>query len=231
MEEEGYEGVLTQAIGIGKEVEPYYFENIVEKNDKVLLCSDGLYTVLNKENLTKDIDKGSHYLVRKASMLMVDNLPDDTTAVVIDILKANELEQLKQQNITIPEKLKKDQTVDGYILEKSLIQNERTWLCSKKTKQYVIKFAPFECVDNQTSLDLFVKEAWNTKRLKADFFPKAVIPKNRTQRYYVMQLFNGEDLNTYLEHKHLTIDDSIELANTLLKMSQFLVKYDLVHGI
>ena len=230
MEEEGYEGVLTQAIGIDKEVEPYYFENLVEKNDKILLCSDGLYTVVNEEDLTKSIDIGAHFLVKKASMIMEDNLPDDTTAVVIEILKANEFEQLKQQKIDIPQSLKKGQTIDGYTLDKALIQNERTWLCTKKTKQYVIKFAPKECIDDETSLDLFVKEAWNAKRLKADFFPKAVIPKNRTQRYYVMQLFHGEDLNSYLEHKHLTIDDSIELANTLLKMSQFLLKYDLVHG-
>lgn len=230
MKEKGYEGVLTQAIGIEKEVEPYYFENLVEKNDKILLCSDGLYTVINEEDLTKSIDIGAHFLVKKASMLMDDNLPDDTTAVVIDILKANEFEQLKQQKIAIPQSLKKGQNIDGYTLNKSLIQNERTWACTKKTKQYVIKFAPKECIDDEASLDLFVKEAWNAKRLKAEFFPKAVIPKNRTQRYYVMQLFHGEDLNSYLEHKHLTIDDSIELANTLLKMSQFLLKYDLVHG-
>ena len=230
MEEEGYEGVLTQAIGIDKEVDPYYFENLVEKNDKILLCSDGLYTVINEEDLTKSIDIGAHFLVKKASMIMEDNLPDDTTAVVIDILKANEFEQLKQQKIAIPQSLKKGQTIDGYRLDKSLIQNERTWACTKKTKQYVIKFAPKECRDDETSLDLFVKEAWNAKRLKADFFPKAVIPKNRTQRYYVMQLFHGEDLNSYIGNKHLTIDDSIELATTLLNMSQFLLKYDLVHG-
>jgi serine/threonine protein phosphatase PrpC len=230
MDEEGYENVLTQAVGIDKEVEPYYFENIVEKNDKILLCSDGLYTIVNDEDLKKSIDIGAHFLVKKASVIMEDNLPDDTTAVVIEIVKANELEELKQQKLIIPETLKKSQTVDGYRLEKSLIQNERTWLCSKKTKQYVIKFAPPECMDDEISLDLFVKEAWNAKRLKADFFPKAVIPKNRTHRYYVMQLFNGEDLNSYLEHKHLSIDDSIKLAKTLLEMSQFLIKSDLVHG-
>ncbi len=230
MEEEGYEGVLTQAIGIAKEVDPYYFENIIEKNDKVLLCSDGLYTVLNDELLSRGTDKGAHFLVKKASMIMEDDLPDDTTAVVIDILKADEFEQLKLQKLLIPTSLKKGQIIDGYKLEKSLIQNDRTWLCSKKTKQYVIKFAPVECIDDESVLDLYVKEAWNAKRLKASFFPKAVIPKNRTSRYYVMQLFHGEDLSSYLKHKTLTIDDSIKLAKTLLNMSQFLLKYDLVHG-
>lgn len=230
MEEEGYENVLTQAIGIDKDVEPYYFENIVQKDDKVLLCSDGLYNLMGKDKLEHGINLGAHALVKKASKLMEDNLPDDTTAVVIEVLKANELAILKQQKLIIPQNLKRDMVIDGYTLQKSLIQNNRTWLCSKKTKNYVIKFAPIEAIDDEIILDLFVKEAWNAKRLKASFFPKAVIPKNRTQRYYVMQVFNGEDLNSYLAHKQLTIDDSIELAKTLLKMSQFLVKYDLVHG-
>lgn len=230
MDEAGYENVLTQAIGIDKDVEPFYFENSLQKDDKILLCSDGLYSLMSEDRLEKGIQLGAHSLVKKASMLVEDNLPDDTTAVVIKILKADEFQQIKRQKVLIPESLKKGQIIDGYTLEKSLIQNDRTWLCNKKTKQYVIKFAPFECIDDEASLDLFVKEAWNAKRLKADFFPKAVIPKNRTNRYYVMQLFHGEDLNTYLEHKNLTIDDSIELARTLLNMSQFLVKYDLVHG-
>ncbi|WP_457745890.1 protein kinase domain-containing protein [Sulfurimonas sp.] len=231
MDEEGFENVLTQAIGISKDVEPFYFENLIEKDDKILLCSDGLYNVLDEQLLTQTITLGNaHTLVKKASKLEEDKLPDDTTAVVVEILQADEYSTLRRQKLEIPQSLKKDQEIDGYKLIKPLIQNERTWLVHKKTKDYVVKFAPFEAIDDESVLDLFVKEAWNAKRLKADFFPKAVIPKTRTMRYYVMQLFKGEDLDAYLTHKQLTIDDSIELASTLLKMSQFLLKYDLVHG-
>ena len=230
MDEVGYENVLTQAIGIAKDVEIYYFENIVQKDDEILLCSDGLYNVLDDTLLEERISYGAHSLVKRASKLEEDQLSDDTTAVVINILQADELANLKQQKLEIPQSLKKDQIIDGYRLIKPLIQNERTWLVHKKTKDYVLKFAPYESLEDETTLDLFVKEAWNAKRLKANFFPKAVIPKTRSMRYYVMQLFHGEDLNNYLNHKQLTIDDSVELAATLLKMSQYLVKYDLVHG-
>jgi len=231
MDEEGYENVLTQAIGISSDTKPYYFENIIQKNDKILLCSDGLYNVLNEEKLSKEMQLGNaHALVKKASKFKEDNLPDDTTAVIVEILKADEYATLRRQKLEIPQILRKEQIIDGYELIKPLIQNERTWLVHKKTKDYVLKFAPYEAIDDEALLDLFVKEAWNAKRLKADFFPKAVIPKTRTKRYYVMQLFKGEDLDHYLTHKQLTIDDSVELASTLLKMSQFLLKYDLVHG-
>jgi len=230
LDEAGYENVLTQAIGISEEVEPYYFENLLQKDDKILLCSDGLYSIMSEDRLSKGIKLGAHSLVKRASTLMEEYLPDDTTAVVLDILEANEVDKLKQQNLAIPESLKAGETIDGYKLTKALIQNERTWLAHKKTKEYVLKFAPLEAMDDEAILDLFVKEAWNAKRLKADFFPKAVIPKNRTLRYYVMPLLLGEDVNIYLSYKQLSIDDSITLANTLLDMSQFLLKYDLVHG-
>jgi len=230
MEEDGYENVLTQAIGIDKTTQIYYFENLIQKDDKILLCSDGLYNLLDNKKLQENISYGASSLVKKASKSVDDNLPDDTTAVVVEILQANEIDALKQQKVSIPKNLIKGQVIDGYKLEKSLIQNDRTWLCSKKTKEYVVKFAPLEAIDDEVVLDLFVKEAWNAKRLKANFFPKAVIPKNRTIRYYVMQLFIGEDLDSYLSHKHITIDDTIELASTLLDMTQYLLRFDLVHG-
>ena len=230
MDEKGYDGVLTQAMGIDKEVSPYYFENIINEKDKILLCSDGLYTIMNDDQLSKCINSGSHYMVKQASKFMEDDLPDDTTAVVIDILGIDQVEKMKQQNIIIPQKLEKGMVIDGYRLEESLIQNNRTWLCSNKGQNYVLKFAPIEAIDDPVMLDLYVKEAWNSKRLKAGFFPKAVIPKNRTHRYYVMRALEGVNLKEHLKKRQLSVDDTVNLAKTLLKMSQFLLKFDLVHG-
>lgn len=230
MDEAGYENVLTQAIGIDKDVELHYFENTIQEKDKILLCSDGLYNIMSEEKLEENISLGASALVKKASSLMQDKLPDDTTAVVVEILKIDERETLKRQALPIPKSLKEGEIIDGYLLEKSLIQNKRTWACTKKNKRYVLKFAPLEAEDDSAILDLFVKEAWNAKRLKANYFPKAVIPKNRTVRYYVMQFFDGESLDDYLQKRQLSVDDSVELAKTLLTMGQYLVKQDLVHG-
>ena len=195
------------------------------------MCSDGLYNVVDETTLKEKISYGAHALVKYASKLEDDNLGDDTTAVVVDILQADERATLRQQTLTIPKTLKKGDVIDGYELLKPLIQNERTWLVHKKTKDYVVKFAPYEALEDEMILDLFVKEAWNAKRLKCAYFPKAVIPKNRTARYYVMRLIQGENLEHFLtDAKHLSIDDSIALGETLLAMSQYLLKYDLVHG-
>ncbi len=230
VDDENYDGVLTEAIGMQEEVNPYYFENIVQKEDKILLCSDGLYTLLDEDIIKEKLRFGANFLVKKASKLTKDNLPDDTTAVVLEIKNQNQKILLKQQNLSIPDRLKSGMIIDGYRLIKPLIQNERTWLVMQKGKNYVLKFAPIEAKEDEAILDLFVKEAWNAKRLKAGFFPKSVIPKNRTYRYYVMEYLEGETLKEYLKKRSLHIDDAITLAKTLLKMSQYLLKYDLVHG-
>jgi len=230
MDEDGYENVLTQAMGLAPTVDIYYFENIVKKDDKILLCSDGLTAVMDDEQIKEHIDLGANLLIKKASQMCEDDLPDDTTAVIIEILQENQVAKLKSQDLKIPEHLNVGDEIDGYILEKSLIQNDRTWLCDKKGKKYVLKFALYEAIEDETLLDAFVKEAWNSKRLKAGFFPKAVIPKNRTMRYYVMEAIDGVDLKTYLKKRKLYIDDAILMAKTVLKMSQYLLKFDLVHA-
>lgn len=230
VEDSDFEGVLSQAIGIAEEVSPYYFENIINEKDKILLCSDGLYTIMSDEVISQSLNSGAHYLIKKASKEQEDNLPDDTTAVLIEVLKISPLVKLKESKLIIPQELKEGMVIDEYKLEQSLIQNNRTWICSKKGKKRVIKFAPIEAIDDPTMLDLYVKEAWNSKRLKAGFFPKAIIPKNRTHRYYVMKLIDGITLKEYLKKRKLSVDDTVNLAKMLLKMAQYLLKFDLVHG-
>ncbi len=230
MDEEGMENVLTSAMGLEESVEPFYFENNLLPNDKILLCSDGLYSELDDVELSSELHMGAHFLVSKASKKHQDKLPDDTTAVVIKIKELDPRLKLKQTKLIIQEKYKKDEIIDGYRLTKPLIQNNRTWLCEKRGLQYVIKFAPIEAVDDENILDLFVKEVWMAKRLKAGFFPKAVIPKKRTHRYYIMSFVEGSTLKEQISKRAISVDMGVELARFLLKMSQFLIRLDLVHG-
>ena len=230
MDEEGMENVLTAAMGLEETVAPHYFENNLQSGDQILLCSDGLYNELSQDELADGMRMGASFLVKKASKKHDDELPDDTTAVVLEIKELDPRLKLKQSKLIVQETYKTGDEIDGYILLKSLIQNDRTWLCEKRGLKYVIKFVPFEAVDDELQLDLFVKEVWMAKRLKAGFFPKAVVPKNRTHRYYIMAFVEGDTLKEFTEKKPLSVDLSVELALFLLKMSQFLIKHDLVHG-
>ncbi len=230
MDEEGMESVLTSAMGLEEEISPYYFENNLLSGDQILLCTDGLHTELSKNELADNIHMGASYLVKKVSKKYNDELPDDTTAVVLEIKELDPRLKFKHSDLIVNEHYKVGDVIDGYKLLKSLIQNNRTWLCEKRGLNYVIKFVPFEAADDEIQLDFFVKEVWMAKRLKAGFFPKAVVPKGRTHRYYIMTFIEGETLKEFIAKKPLSVDLSVELAIFLLKMSQFLIKHDLVHG-
>jgi hypothetical protein len=222
--------VLTQAIGLEEEVEPYFFENFIRPKDKILLASDGITTILEQEEIKERLKFDASSLVKFASKKVKDNLPDDASAVIIEIKELDKRIELKRQNLPIPQTLKQNQIIDGYHLLKPLAQNERTWLVEQKGKKYVMKFPPHQAIEDEGLLDLFVKEAWNAKRLKAGFFPKAVIPKNRSMRYYIMEYIEGETLKNRIAKKPLHVDEAIELAKFLLKAANFLLKYNLVHG-
>ena len=230
MDEEGMENVLTSAMGMEENVSPYYFENNLLSGDKILLCSDGLYNELKEEELIEGMKVGASFLVKKASKKNDDDLPDDTTAVVLEIKELDPRLKFKQSDLIVQETYKVGDDIDGYRLIKPLIQNNRTWLCEKRGLKYVIKFVPYEALDDEVMLDLFVKEVWMAKRLKAGFFPKAVVPKNRTHRYYIMAYVEGKTLKEFTQKKPLSVDMSVELAVFLLKMSQYLIRLDLVHG-
>ena len=230
MEEEGYENVLTDAIGLHEEVSPYYFENKVLKGDRVLLCSDGLYNELSEDKLSEFITQGAYGLVKLASKACDDDLPDDTTAIVLEVVDIPLTATLKKQNLIIAEHYSAGEMIDGYKLIRPLIQNRRTWLAEKKGVNYVLKFAPAEAADDETFLDLFVREAWNAARLKAGFFPKAVIPKKRTHRYYIMNQLPGDNLKAVIKKRALSTEDAVAMAKTLLKAGQYLIRFDLVHG-
>jgi len=224
--------VLTKAIGLADEVEPYFFEYELENNDKVLLCSDGLYNELSDEKLMTGIDLGAKHLVNQALKEQSNSeLPDDSSAVVIDILgfdkKIRSSDVLELIN---PSKLNVGDVIDGYELLESLIQNDRTWKVSKAGNFYVMKFVPLEALDDKRIHDLFITEVWNAKRLKAGFFVKAVVPKKRTHRYYIMAYIDGENLQQRLKKRPVSIDEAIEISKYLLKASQFLTKFNLLHG-
>jgi len=221
---------LAQAIGISDSVTPYYFENIIRPGDHILLCSDGLYRELDTGTLIAQIPLGGSMLVHTASRLHEDNLPDDTSALTLHIQDIDPRTQLKQTPLTIQESYRKSETIDGYRLLRPLVPNQRTWVASKRGVDYVIKFAPAEAAEDEAILDRYVQEAWNARRLKAGFFPKAVIPRHRTHRYYIMRHIDGIPLDQLIAKKPLSVDDGIALARFLLKMAQFLIRKNLVHG-
>ena len=61
--------IITRAMGIGRDVEPDFFEVDLEEGDHILLCSDGLSNMVDDESMCRIIT-GEGSLKEKASRLI-----------------------------------------------------------------------------------------------------------------------------------------------------------------
>jgi PPM family protein phosphatase len=81
--------VLTMAVGSGDDLRVYCTRVRLEQGDQVLLCSDGLYGVLNEKTLIgaldseKTLPEKCHYLVEAAK---AEGGPDNVTVVLIQLI-------------------------------------------------------------------------------------------------------------------------------------------------
>lgn len=100
---------LNQAIGASKSINPDYKHYELRENDKILLCSDGLWDMISDPqmqailNLNKPVQKLCEILIKNANDA---GGHDNITAVVIQHKdqSSDDLEALDEQEITVLEK-------------------------------------------------------------------------------------------------------------------------------
>jgi serine/threonine protein phosphatase PrpC len=224
--------VLERAIGLHEEVEPHYFERDLADGDVVLLCSDGVTNCLDAHRLQALLSERAtaRSIVAAAREAATAETLDDASAVVLDVIETGKLKAAGELPLTIPDKLEKGVDVDGYRLLKPLGPNNRVWLAERAGERSLLKFAPREARDDEQLLNLFLKEQWNAVQLEAEYFVRASVPGDATQRYYVLEYLEAPSLRRLLTTRRLEVDEAIALGKFLLAAAQFLVRRDLAHG-
>ena len=75
---------LIKAIGVEKDIEIYYASFKIDKEDKILMCTDGLYNYLNEEIMLDNIkQKEKNFLIDKFIKIALDGGGSDNITVVI----------------------------------------------------------------------------------------------------------------------------------------------------
>ncbi len=232
-ERTGLPHVLDKALGLEPEVEPHCFESSLKDGDLAMLCSDGIFNALKPEELADKLRHRSaaRGIVASARAGATPETLDDMSAIVLDIEKTGRLAAVKELPLQIPDKLRKGETVDGFKLVKPFQHSDRTWLATRDSARYVLKFAPLEARENEELLNLFIKETWNAERLQEGIlFPGAFIPENASVRFYAMEFVEAPSLKSFLRSRRLAVDEAIALGRFLLEAEQYLLRFDLVHG-
>jgi len=229
MDDEHMSHVLTQACGLNDHVEPEVQETQLQIGDKVIICSDGVYNLISDEELAEKINKGlsAKIIVESVTKEHKDNDRDDATLQIFTVTSFDERNAAKKQVLTIPETLNIGDQIDGYTLVSPMMEHGRIWRVQKGNKTLVMKF-PMN--SDEESVDQFVHEAWYAKQISHKAFGDAWIPEDRTYRYYLMELIEGNNLMDFLKGKHLSVDNAINLAKFLHKAEAHLLNLGLVHG-
>lgn len=232
MDEDNLSHVLTQACGLSDHVEPVITSIEVEKGDTIILCSDGLTSLMSDDTIEEEVLKGlgAKLIVQNAAKGHKDNERDDISMQIFRIEELDEMHALKNKDLLIPQTLKKRDVFDGYELTDSLMEHGRIWKVKKDDKTFVMKFPMATAVDDPIALEEFVKEAWYAKQVTHKAFGHAWVPETRSARYYLMDLVEGITLAEYVKNRPITIDSAISLAKFLHKAEAHLLHLGLVHG-
>ncbi len=232
MDEEHLSHVLVQACGLSEHVEPVITATSIAKGDTLILCSDGLTSLISDEEIKTEILKGlgATTLVQSAAKDHKDNERDDISLQIFRIEELDQRHALMKQDLLIPQTLKKGDIYDEYELVSSIVEHGRIWKVQKEDKTYVMKFPMVQAIDDPMALEEFVKEAWYAKQIHHKAFGEAWVPENRSARYYLMELVEGINLAEYVKNRPITIDSAIALAKFLHKAEAHLLHFGLVHG-
>ncbi len=120
--------------------------------------------------------------------------------------------------------------MDGFTLKQPFKTNERIWVATRDGKPFALKFAPLKARENEEVHSQFVREMWTATRLRADYFAQAFVPERQSLLYYVQEYFPVPTLKHFTGEKPLDVPEAVLLGKFLLNASQFLLRFDFVHG-
>lgn len=230
MDDEHMAHVLTQACGLSENVELSITSTPVSVGDTLVLCSDGVYNLIEKDAFSVLLQKGlgAKSIVQHISQSAKDEDRDDMSLQIFHIEALDPLYALKNIQLPIPKTLTEGEIIDGYTLLSPMMEHKRIWKVSKDDNVYVMKFPM--AADDEQALDEFVREAWYAKQINHHAFGHAWVPDERTMRYYLMEQVEGINLREFLINRPLSIDSAIELGKFLHNAQAHLLQLGLVHG-
>ncbi|MDD5211221.1 MAG: bifunctional protein-serine/threonine kinase/phosphatase [Sulfuricurvum sp.] len=230
MDDEHMSHVLTKACGLSENAELIVTSIPISVGETVVLCSDGVYNLIEENDLTVLLQKGlgAKSIVQHIAQNAKDENRDDMSLQIFRIEALDPLHAIKNAPLPIPKTLSEGEIIDGYTLVSPMMEHKRIWKVSKDNDVFVMKFPM--AADDEQALDEFVREAWYAKQIDHHAFGHAWVPENRTMRYYMMELVEGINLREYLINRPLSIDSAIDLGNFLHQAEAHLLQLGLVHG-
>ena len=235
--------VLTRGIGLDTRLTPDYGNGALEKNDRFLLVSDGVWSSLAQkeiEALLAASTKPEHSARALCEAALAARSQDNVSAIVVhvDELPADDWEDVVTLGADLlpPPQLKPGQDLDGFRVEELLRRSAATLIYRvtdmESGRSLVLKTLTPERGTDAIERNHFLHESWIAKRVIARFFPQVidVAPQRRSALYYVQTWHEGATLEGWLKNgRHFSVPEMIQTGISLARALGALHRRSIVH--
>ena len=235
--------VLTRGIGLDTRLTPDYGNGALEKNDRFLLVSDGVWSALPQkeiEALLAASTSPEHSARALCEAALAARSQDNASAIVvhIDELPADDWEDVVTLGADLlpPPQLKPGQDLDGFRVEEVLRRSAATLIYRvtdmESGRSLVLKALTPERGADALERNHFLHESWIAKRVIARFFPQVidVAPQRRSALYYVQTWHEGATLEGWLKNgRHFSVPEMIQTGISLARALGALHRRSIVH--
>ncbi|MBL8471289.1 MAG: bifunctional protein-serine/threonine kinase/phosphatase [Rhodocyclaceae bacterium] len=232
--------VLRRAVGLDHHFVLDHTEGELEKGDRFLLVSDGVWATLDHNLMLSLLATGedAEECAAKIALEAIKHGSNDNSSALVLIVNdvpapklRDTLEQLRR--LPVPPRLKPQQELDGLVVEELLHESRVTLLYrvrEKVSKRELVLKTLLPEVSDEDSTRALAHEEWLARRVSARNFPQVVQNSQRSHLYYLMTWHAGSSLKAWLNQGQVfTPTEAADLILRTLQGLAVLHRLGIVH--
>lgn len=235
--------VLLRAVGLEASVRADYAVHGLRLHDRFLLCSDGLYGVLNDSRIQGMLDERAspqETAERLVSTALQAGSQDNVTALVLDVVGLPAADQAHLESVVAALPIQElpgiGDSIDGFQLREMISDGRYSRLFraedTREQREVILKFPHPRVTADAHYRRAFVREAWIGAQVRSPYVGETIelTAGRQTRLYSVMPYYQGHTLETrLLRQPPVSLDEGTAIGITLAKAVYALNRLRIIH--
>ncbi len=235
--------VLLRGVGLEASVRADYAVHGLRLHDRFLLCSDGLYGVLNDNRIQAILDERAspqEAAERLVATALQAGSQDNITVLVLDVVGLPAADQAHLESVAaalpIQELPRIGDDIDGFHLREMISDGRYSRLFraedTREQREVILKFPHPRVTADTHYRRAFVREAWVGAQVRSPYVGEIIElpPARQTRLYSVMPYYQGHTLETrLLRQPPVSLEEGTAIGITLAKAVYALNRLRIIH--
>jgi serine/threonine protein phosphatase PrpC len=235
--------VLLRAVGLEASVRADYAVHGLRLHDRFLLCSDGLYGVLNDSRIQGILDEREspqETAERLVATALQAGSQDNVTALVLDVVGLPAADQAHLESVAAALPIQDlpgiGDNIDGFHLREMISDGRYSRLFraedTREQREVILKFPHPRVTADAHYRRAFVREAWVGAQVRSPYVGETIelTAGRQTRLYSVMPYYPGHTLETrLLRQPPVSLDEGTAIGITLAKAVYALNRLRIIH--